>query len=133
MTIAEKIVLEPKTQAFVDALGAQKGKPIYELSYSDARKVLEDAQAQPVTKLPADIEDKVLPVGPTGEVSVRIYRPKGLKASLPAVMYFHGGGWVLGSKNTHDRLLRDLANNAQAAFVFVNYTPSPEAQYPVPI
>lgn len=133
MTVLEKMVLEPKTQAFVDALAAQKGKPIYELSYKDARKVLEDAQAEPVAKLPADIEEKVLPVGPTGEVSVRIYRPKGAKSPLPTVMYFHGGGWVLGSKNTHDRLLRDLTNGAQAAFVFVNYTPSPEAQFPVPI
>ena len=48
-------------------------------------------------------------------------------------MYYHGGGWVLGSKNTHDRLLRDLVNGTNAAFVFVNYTPSPEAQFPVPI
>ena len=52
-------------------------------------------------------------------------------------MYFHGGAWILGSRNTHDRLLRDLVNGAQngaqAAFVFVNYTPSPEAQFPAPI
>jgi acetyl esterase/lipase len=48
-------------------------------------------------------------------------------------MYYHGGGWVLGSKNTHDRLLRDLVNGTNAAFVFVNYTPSPEAQFPIPI
>jgi acetyl esterase len=48
-------------------------------------------------------------------------------------MYFHGGGWVLGSKDTHDRLVRDLVNGTNAAFVFVNYTPSPEAQFPVPI
>ena len=133
MTVAEKPILEPTTQAFVDSLAAQKGKPIYELSYKDARKVLEDAQAKPVAKLPADIEDKVLPAGPTGEVSVRIYRPQNAKSPLPTVMYFHGGGWVLGSKDTHDRLLRDLTNGAQAAFVFVNYTPSPEAQFPVPI
>ena len=125
MTISEKMVLEPKTQAFVDVLAAEKGKPLYELSYEDARKVLEDAQAIPATKLPADIDDRVLPVGPTGEVSVRIFRPKGSKCPLPAVMYFHGGGWVLGSRNTHDRLLRDLANSTRAAFVFVNYTPSP--------
>jgi acetyl esterase len=133
MTTLEKIVLEPNTQAFVDMLAAAKGKPLYELSYADARKILEDAQAKPVTKLPADIEDHVLPVGPTGEVSIRIFRPKGAKSPLPAVMYFHGGGWVLGSKNTHDRLLRDLTNGTGAAFVFVNYTPSPEAQFPVPI
>src|SRR5262245_44145035 len=130
----QKIVLEPKTQAFIDALAAQGGKPIFELSYANARKVLEDAQATAtVTKLPADVEDKVFPVGPTGQTSVTIYRPKGSKGSLPVVMYYHGGGWVLGSKSTHDRLLRDLVNGTNAAFVFVNYTPSPEAQFPIPI
>jgi acetyl esterase len=130
----QKIVLEPKTQVFVDALAAQGGKPIYELSYAEARKVLEDAQASAnVTKLPADVEDKMFPVGPTGQTSVTIYRPKGSKGSLPVVMYYHGGGWVLGSRNTHDRLLRDLVNGTNAAFVFVNYTPSPEAQFPIPV
>lgn len=133
MSDRKPIVLEPKTQAFVDALEAQGGKPLYEMSYQDARKVLEDAQAISVRKLPADIEEKTLPVGPAGEVSGRIYRPKGAKGTLPVVMYFHGGGWILGSKNTHDRLLRDLVNGTNAGFVFVNYTPSPEAQFPVPI
>ncbi|MEN3333761.1 MAG: acetyl esterase [Blastocatellia bacterium] len=132
MTDQKKPVLEPKTQAFVDALNASGGKPIYELSYADARQVLEDAQAAPVKKLPADVEDKVLPVGPTGEVSVTIYRPTDARGLLPVVMYFHGGGWILGSKRTHDRLVRELVNGTQAAFVFVNYTPSPEAQFPVP-
>jgi acetyl esterase len=132
ITQQRPLVLEPKTQAFVDALSAQGGKPIYELSYGEARKVLEETQAG-ATALPADVEDKVLPIGPTGEVSVRVYRPKGAKGPLPVVMYFHGGGWVLGSKHTHDRLLRDLVNGTHAAFVFVSYTPSPEAQFPVPI
>nr|WP_241991715.1 alpha/beta hydrolase [Paraburkholderia sp. RAU2J] len=48
-------------------------------------------------------------------------------------MYFHGGGWVLGDTNTHDRLIREIANGAHAAVVFVDYDRSPEAQYPVPI
>ena len=126
-------VLEPHTQAFIAALEAQGGEPLYKLSYPAARKALEDLQAAPVAKLPADVEEKVLPVGPTGEVPVRIYRPQGARGPLPVVMYFHGGGWVLGSKNTHDRLLRDLTNATNAAFVFVSYTPSPEAQFPVPI
>jgi acetyl esterase len=133
MAEPNKPILEQRTQAFVDALAAQGGKPLYELSYADARKVLEDAQAIDVRKLPADVEDRVLPVGPGGEVSVRIYRPQGAHGVLPVVMYFHGGGWVLGSKDTHDRLVRDLVNGTNAAFVFVNYTPSPEAQFPVPI
>jgi acetyl esterase len=47
------------------------------------------------------------------------------------VVYLHGGGWVLGGSDTHDRLVRELANLAQVAVVFVNYTLSPEAKYPV--
>jgi len=133
MAQRNKPILEPTTQAFIDNLEASGGKPIYTLSYADARKVLEDAQAINVRKLPADIEERVFPVGPTREVSVRIYRPPNAKGLLPVVMYFHGGGWVLGSKHTHDRLVRDLVNGTNAAFVFVNYTPSPEAQFPIPV
>jgi acetyl esterase/lipase len=44
-------------------------------------------------------------------------------------MYFHGGGWVIGGFDTHERLVRELANGAHAAVVFVNYTSSPEAKY----
>ena len=48
-------------------------------------------------------------------------------------MFFHGGGWVLGDFPTHERLVRDLVTGSGAAAVFVNYTPSPEAHYPVAI
>jgi acetyl esterase len=61
-TTAGAPVLEPKTQAFVNAVTAQGRKPLYELSYADGREVSDDARAGQVTKLPADIEDKVLPV-----------------------------------------------------------------------
>lgn len=126
-------VLEPVTQAFIDSLAAHAGPPIYTLSPTDARAVLAGAQAQPVAKLPARIEDTILPVGPTGKVAVRIVRPQNAQGVLPVVMYFHGGGWVLGDRNTHDRLIREIANGAQAAVVFVDYHRSPEAQYPVPV
>ena len=94
-------ILEPKTQGFVDS--TRKGwQTLYTLSYAEAREVLEGAQAKEMEKLPADIEDKILPVGPTGEVSVRIYRPKGAKGNLPVVMYFHGGGCrFIGWKQKH--------------------------------
>lgn len=126
-------LLEPATRAFVENVNKQGGTPIYELSPKDARQVLSDLQAAEVTKLPADLEDLTIPVGPEGQVSIRIVRPKGSKENLPAVMYFHGGGWVLGGKDTHDRLVREIANGANAAVVFVNYTLSPEAKYPTPI
>lgn len=134
MTVASETArLERKTQQFVDMLAAQGTKPIYQLSYSDARQVLENLQSQPVDKTPAIDEDVTIPVGPSGQVSLTIVRPENVVGMLATVMYFHGGGWVLGSRNTHDRLIREIANGANAAVVFVNYTRSPEAQYPVPI
>lgn len=127
-------LLEPITKAFVEKINKLDGKPIYELSPKDARKVLDDLQAATeVAKLPADIDDRNIPVGPKGQVSIRMVRPKGNNETLPVVMYFHGGGWVLGDKDTHDRLVREIANGAKAAVVFVNFTPSPEAKFPVPI
>ena len=126
-------LLEPATRKFVENVNKQGGTPIYKLSPKDARKVLSDLQASEVAKLPVDVEDLNIPAGPDGQVSIRIIRPKGNKEVLPVVMYFHGGGWVLGDKGTHDRLVREIANGAGAAVIFVNFTSSPEAQYPEPI
>jgi acetyl esterase len=126
--------VEKNTRAFLESLQRNPGPPLYKLSPEQARAVLSGLQAGQVEKLPAEIEDRTIPGGPIGEVSIRIIRPStNAKATLPAVMYFHGGGWVLGGPDTHDRLVRELANGAHAAIVFVNYTPSPEAKYPVPI
>jgi len=126
-------VLEPATQQFIDALAASNASPIYTLSPADARNVLAGAQSQPVKKQAAAIEDRVIQAGPTGKIAVRIVRPEHAKGALPVIMYFHGGGWVLGDKNTHDRLVREIANGAQAEVVFVDYDRSPETKYPVPI
>ncbi|BAN22113.1 alpha/beta hydrolase [Caballeronia insecticola] len=126
-------VPEPTTQHFIDALAASKAPPIYTLSPADARNVLAGAQTQPVKKQAANIEDRVIEAGPTGKIALRIVRPEHAKGALPVIMYFHGGGWVLGDKNTHDRLVREIANGAQATVVFVDYDRSPETKYPVPI
>ncbi len=68
-----------------------------------------------------------------GDVRVRIVRPVGVTRPLPAVLYMHGGGWILGNAATHDRPVRELAAGARAAVVFVEYDRSPEAAYPVAI
>lgn len=132
-THVESAQLDLPTQKFVDALQAVGGPPLYDLSPADARKVLDDAQAVPVAKLPADVAEHSIPGGPTGEVSVRIIRPQGVSEALPVIIYIHGGGWILGNAGTHDRLVREIANGARAAVIFVNYTPSPEARFPVAI
>lgn len=124
-------VLEPTTQKFIDSLAGSK--PIYTFSPDEARDILAGAQKGDVKKLAAREEDKVIKVGPTGSVKLRIVRPEGAKGTLPVVMYFHGGGWVLGDADTHDRLVREIANGAKAAVVFVDYDRSPEARYPIAI
>lgn len=73
-----------------------------------------------------------VPAG-AGDVRVRIVRPPGSAGPLPAILYVHGGGWILGGAVTHDRLIRELAVGADAAVVFVDYDRSPEARYPVAI
>jgi len=128
-----KLFLEQKTRNFVDAITAGAGPPLpyAEAPFAEARLALEALQSGGVPREPADIEDCVLPTVPMGDVPVRIFRPAGVAGRLPVVMYFHGGGWVLGSGNTHDRLVRKLAAHSGAAFVFVNYTLSPDAQFPL--
>src|SRR5215207_4320069 len=108
------VLLEPTTQSFIDALTAAGGPPLYTLSPAEARAALAGAQAQPVTKLNALIEDTTCPVGPTGSVRIRIVRPPEAGGVLPVVMHFHGGGWILGDKDTHDRMTREIAAGANA-------------------
>jgi acetyl esterase len=123
--------VENNTRIFLEKLQQSDAAPLYTLTPSEARKVFSGLQACPIDKLPAEIENKTIPVGPNGEISIHIVRPPGSgNETLPVVMYTHGGGWVLGNFDTHERLLRELANGAHAAIVFVNYTLSPEAKYP---
>jgi len=82
---------------------------------------------------PAEVEPHTIPGGPSGEISITVVRLANGSGSLAAVMYFHGGGWVLGNFGTHERLVRELAAGTEAAIVFVNYTLSPEAHYPTPL
>ncbi len=120
----------------MDSLQKQGGPPIYSLPPKEARAILSNLQASlPVAMPPADIENRTIPDGSNKQqISITIVRPQGSSdKTLPAVVYIHGGGWVLGGFDTHERLVRELANKANAAVVFVNYTPAPEAQYPVQI
>jgi acetyl esterase len=123
-------VLEPESQDFVEATA--KPPFLYELTPAEARKVLDDVQAAPIDKLP--VEDRWITVpAEVGDVRVRIVRPPDPAGTLPVILYMHGGGWVLGNADTHDRLVRELAVGIGAAVAFVEYDRSPEAHYPVAI
>jgi len=125
--------VEHSTQAFLDALNAGTGKPMEQLTPTQARAVLTGAQTGVKLTLPkADVSQKTIQVD--GQpLDLTIVRPAGVKGTLPVFMFFHGGGWVLGDYPTHERLVRDLVAGSGAVAVFVNYTPSPEARYPVAI
>ena len=130
MTATSPVVLEPAAQQVADAFS--KPPFLYEMTPADARKVLEDAQSGPVSKLPVDEEWITVPAQ-VGDARVRIIKPASATGTLPVIVYMHGGGWILGNAATHDRLVRELAVGARAALAFVEYPNSPEARYPVAI
>jgi acetyl esterase len=124
-------MLEPVTQQFIDGLASAPA--IHTLSPGDARSVLVALQSAPVGQPGVQVEDLVFPVGPTGSVPARTVRPAGTSEPFPAIMYFHGGSWILRNRATHDRLVREIAVGVGAAVVFVEYDRAPEARYPVAI
>ncbi len=125
--------LDAIIERFVHELAAQRGPPLHTLSPEEARAVLGGLQTGQGLRFEADTEDCSISAGPTGQIALRIVRPRGAVGPLPAVVYFHGGGWVLGDRDTHDRLVREIAVGAQATVVFVEYARAPEATYPVAI
>lgn len=125
--------IERNIQKFLDALAAGDGKPIEQMTPTEARGVLVAAQSSVPVDLPkADVSRRTI----TSEgqtVNLVIVRPPGVTGELPGFMFFHGGGWVLGDFPTHERLVRDLVAGSGATAVFVEYDRSPEAHYPVAI
>jgi acetyl esterase/lipase len=122
------IRLEPEAQAFADA--AAKPPFLFTLDPQKGRIALEEAQAGLVSRLPIDIEDRTIADGPSTQLALRILRPQHAPAVLPVIVYIHGAGWVFGSTQTHDRLVRELAVGAGAAVVFPAYRLCPEVRYP---
>jgi acetyl esterase len=93
--------VERNTQGFLEALAKGGGQPLETLSPADARAVLVGAQAG--VKLPAaDVSEKSISVDGRS-IKLTIVRPAGAKGVLPAFMFFHGGGWILGDFATHER------------------------------
>lgn len=126
-------ILDSVNQEFINGLSSNDGPPIYKLTPTQARKVLSDIQAKsPPSMSKVDVEEKEISADNT-KFKLYIVRPKGNNKTLPAILYFHGGGWVMGDKDTHSRLINELACGVQAAVIFVDYGRSPETQYPTPI
>lgn len=125
--------IETHVKAFLNVLNSGGGDPMETMAPADARKVLEGAQ----TSVKVDLSGVTVTEKTISEdgLSVKLFivRPEGQTGVLPAFMFIHGGGWVLGDYPTHQRFVRDLVVYSGLVAVFVEYTRSPEAKYPVAI
>jgi len=125
------IHLSPVVRTFLKAIHGAPG--IETLSKEDARKVLEGAQAS-VQYDYSQVTDSEKTITTDGlNVKLNIMRPKGVNGILPVFIFVHGGGWIIGDYPTHKRMMRDLVVGSGAVGVFVEYTRTPEAQYPTAV
>lgn len=125
------VILDPTARNFLEQLAQAGGPAIHTLTPQAAREVLASAQSSPILSYQTRVEQRDVPVGSQGSVSLRLVRPLAADSELPVVLYLHGGGWVLGDQHTHERLVGELAVRANVAVAFLNYSRAPEARYPV--
>jgi len=120
--------LAPAARTMIDQLEAAGGPPLWEMSVEDARAISAVMGAMDQPPEVAAVEDRVIP-GPGGDLAVRIYTPDA-PAPRPIIAFFHGGGFVICSVETHDGLARRLANATGAVVVSVEYRLAPEVRCP---
>jgi acetyl esterase len=121
--------LDPQVEGLLKEMEAAGGPPIHQLSVDEARAV-----AEQMTALAGDpievgsVRDITIPVD-GGEIGARVYTPEG-DGPHPAVVFFHGGGWVICSLDTHDNVARAICRDADAVVVSVDYRMAPEHRFP---
>jgi acetyl esterase len=122
------VPLHPEAQQLLAALEEVGLPPFSQMTVPQAREAIKgfvDLQGEPEQ---IATEDRTIP-GPAGEIPVRVYTPAG-EGAKPVIVYFHGGGWVVGELDTVDKPLRSLANRTGAVVVSVDYRLAPEHVYP---
>lgn len=117
-------------EKFIEETGKNSTKPLYEMTPDEARSFLVSLQKKYPINLSADITDRIIQTETAGEVDIRIIRPLNENRKLPAIVYAHGGGWVMGDKEVYDTLIKQLSISTHSAVIFVNYERSPENTYP---
>ena len=126
---------DPQIQGFLKQLEDPSAPKIHTLAPAEARELYVGmAQALDAQNVPiGHVEDRAIP-GPGGEIPVRIYTPVAASAqSLPALVYYHGGGFVIGNLNTHDGLCRVLSNESGCKVIAVDYRLAPECRFPAAV
>jgi acetyl esterase len=124
--------LDPQAQKVVDALAALNLKPFKDSTPAEARESMRSRTAAlgPFEEVAAVTDHRVPVAG--GEITVRVYKPAGM-GPHPVLVFYHGGGWVIGDLYTHDGICRAMVNAAGCAVASVDYRLAPEFKYPVPV
>jgi acetyl esterase len=120
--------LDPQVKVLLDQMAAANQPAFHSQSPADARKAM-DAMLNVLGPGPDvhKVEDRKIP-GPAGDIPVRIYSPPGKPIGI--LVYFHGGGWVVGDIASHDYVCRALTNAAGCMVVSVDYRLAPEHKFP---
>jgi acetyl esterase len=122
----------PEVQTILDYIEAAAGPPTEELTPEQLREgyaALGMVESRPEM---ASVTDRVAP-GPAGDIPVRVYVPTTQPGPRPVLVYFHGGGWVIGSVETHDGTVRAVAEGSGVTVVSVDYRLAPEHPFPAAI
>jgi len=128
------MAMKPQLVKLLEAMKALGLKPMHVMSPVDARAQMEagvKARNVPPIEL-GSIEERSVP-GPGGDIPVRIYRPQDADGPLGALVYYHGGGHVIGSMDTHDYAARAMCRDANIVVMSVDYRMGPEAKFPAAV
>jgi acetyl esterase len=129
-------MLDKEAQAFLDAVRAAGRPDVSTLTPAEARKLYRETRGA-VTPEPPEMSeiDNIAAPGPHGPIPLRYYRPAGVdkREPIPVLVFYHGGGWVIGDLDTHDVACRLIANEARCAVVSVDYRMGPEHKFPAAV
>src|SRR5579864_7153540 len=125
--------LHPQIVTALEAMARLDLKPIEAMTPPEARRQMEEtSKSRKAEPLPvARVEDRTMP-GPAGPIPLRLYWPD-TSGPVPAIAYYHGGGHVIGSLDTHDLIARNLCHGAGALICSVDYRMGPEDKFPAAV
>ncbi len=130
------MAIDPDTRLVLDMIRLAGRPPFETLTPAEARQAYSASRTalQPLPEAVAECRDITVP-GALGPIAVRLYRPAGTNASdvLPALIWYHGGGWMLGDLDSHDVICRRFANAAHCRVIAVDYRMAPEHAFPAAV